>query len=61
MDEELCPTPNMMLTCHVSFHGYTQEQYATDFIMTMVNKSIDPRRVWSQSFNCQSVQPPRGD
>lgn len=51
----------MMLTCHVSFHGYTQEQYATDFIMTMVNKSIDPRRVWSQSFNCQSVQPPRGD
>lgn len=33
------------------FNGYTQEQYARDFINTFINKGIDPARVWPQSFN----------
>lgn len=37
------------------FHGYTQQQYAQDFIDTFKNRSIDPRRVWSQSFLVDDV------
>lgn len=32
------------------FHGYTQQMYAQDFIDTFKNHSIDPSRVWPQSF-----------
>jgi glycerophosphoryl diester phosphodiesterase len=31
--------------------GYTQEDYARQFINTFINKGIDPARVWAQSFN----------
>lgn len=33
------------------FNGYTQEQYARDMLDTFVNRSIDPSRVYAQSFN----------
>lgn len=33
------------------FNGYTQEQYARDFINAFINKGIAPERVWPQSFN----------
>jgi glycerophosphoryl diester phosphodiesterase len=32
------------------FNGYTQQQYAQDFINTFRAKKIDPSRVWPQSF-----------
>lgn len=32
------------------FKGYTQQQYASDFIETFIRKGINPNRVWSQSF-----------
>ncbi|KAL8975023.1 MAG: hypothetical protein Q9197_000756 [Variospora fuerteventurae] len=32
------------------FEGYTQEQYAQDMIDAYKNASIDPSRVWAQSF-----------
>jgi glycerophosphoryl diester phosphodiesterase len=31
--------------------GYTQEDYARQFINTFIQKGIDPSRVWAQSFN----------
>jgi glycerophosphoryl diester phosphodiesterase len=31
--------------------GYTQEDYARQFVHTFINKGIDPARVWMQSFN----------
>ncbi|KPI37145.1 uncharacterized protein AB675_3592 [Cyphellophora attinorum] len=31
--------------------GYTQQDYARQFIQTFINKGIDPARVWAQSFN----------
>ncbi|KAK5023418.1 hypothetical protein LTS07_009293 [Exophiala sideris] len=31
--------------------GYTQEDYARQFVNTFINKGIDPARVWMQSFN----------
>jgi glycerophosphoryl diester phosphodiesterase len=37
------------------FHGYTQQQYAQDFIDTFKNRSIDPNRVWAQSFLLDDV------
>ena len=37
------------------FHGYTQQQYAQDFIDTFRNRSIDPARVWAQSFLIDDV------
>jgi glycerophosphoryl diester phosphodiesterase len=33
------------------FNGYTQEQYARDMINTFIHHGIDPKRVFSQSFN----------
>lgn len=33
------------------FKGYTQEQYAYDMIDRFVQRGIDPKRVWPQSFN----------
>lgn len=33
------------------FNGYTQEQYARDMINTFINRGIDPKRVWAQSFH----------
>ena len=35
--------------------GYTQEDYARQFIQTFINKGIDPARVWPQSFNPPDV------
>ncbi|KAF1936400.1 PLC-like phosphodiesterase [Clathrospora elynae] len=32
------------------FKGYTQQQYAQDFVEAFRNKSIDPSRIWPQSF-----------
>jgi glycerophosphoryl diester phosphodiesterase len=32
------------------FKGYTQQQYAQDFIDAFRSKNIDPARVWPQSF-----------
>lgn len=32
------------------FKGYTQQQYAQDFVDAFRNKSIDPSRIWPQSF-----------
>jgi glycerophosphoryl diester phosphodiesterase len=32
------------------FHGYTQQQYASDMISAFRAKKIDPARVWLQSF-----------
>jgi glycerophosphoryl diester phosphodiesterase len=32
------------------FNGYTQQQYASDFIAAFRSKKIDPARVWPQSF-----------
>lgn len=32
------------------FHGYTQQQYAQDFVDAFRRKKIDPNRIWSQSF-----------
>lgn len=31
--------------------GYTQEDYAHDFVETFIRKGLDPKRVWMQSFN----------
>lgn len=31
--------------------GYTQEDYARDFVHTFIKKGINPERVWMQSFN----------
>jgi glycerophosphoryl diester phosphodiesterase len=31
--------------------GYTQEDYARQFVNTFISKGIDPQRVWMQSFN----------
>lgn len=31
--------------------GYTQTDYARDFVETFIRKGIDPARVWMQSFN----------
>jgi glycerophosphoryl diester phosphodiesterase len=31
--------------------GYTQEDYARDFVKTFIRKGFDPARVWMQSFN----------
>jgi glycerophosphoryl diester phosphodiesterase len=31
--------------------GYTQEDYARQFVNTFIEKGIDPQRVWMQSFN----------
>ncbi|CZR50308.1 related to glycerophosphoryl diester phosphodiesterase family protein [Phialocephala subalpina] len=33
------------------FNGYTQEQYARDMLDTFKNRSINPSRVYAQSFN----------
>ena len=35
--------------------GYTQEDYARQFINTFIDKGIDPQRVWPQSFNPPDV------
>lgn len=32
------------------FKGYTQQQYAQDFVDAFRKKKIDPARIWSQSF-----------
>ncbi|KEF61088.1 glycerophosphoryl diester phosphodiesterase [Exophiala aquamarina CBS 119918] len=32
------------------FNGYTQAQYARDAVKVMIEKNIDPSRVWLQSF-----------
>lgn len=37
------------------FNGYTQEMYAQDFIDTFKNRSINPDRVWAQSFLLDDV------
>jgi len=37
------------------FHGYTQEMYAQDLIDTFKNRSINPDRVWTQSFLLDDV------
>jgi glycerophosphoryl diester phosphodiesterase len=37
------------------FHGYTQQQYAQDFVDAFRNKSIDPARVWPQSFTYDDI------
>ncbi|KAJ9628059.1 hypothetical protein H2203_003281 [Taxawa tesnikishii (nom. ined.)] len=37
------------------FNGYTQQQYAQDMVDTFKNRSIDPRRVWPQSFLLDDV------
>ncbi|KAF8848445.1 glycerophosphoryl diester phosphodiesterase [Acephala macrosclerotiorum] len=36
---------------NMPFNGYTQEQYARDMLDTFKNRSIDPSRVYAQSFN----------
>lgn len=33
------------------FNGYTQQQYARDMIDKFIERGIDPKRVWPQSFN----------
>ncbi|KAK4561572.1 hypothetical protein LTR86_004251 [Recurvomyces mirabilis] len=38
------------------FHGYTQEQYAQDFVDTFKNRSISFDRIWPQSFLFTDVE-----
>jgi len=42
-------------TVPMPFNGYTQEMYAQDFIDTFKNRSINPDRVWAQSFQLSDV------
>jgi glycerophosphoryl diester phosphodiesterase len=37
------------------FNGYTQQQYAQDFVDAFRNKSIDLSRVWPQSFTYDDI------